>query len=152
MKLCRLLGRHAGKYIPSDYVRGEECFSPLVIYVYDIENLDPALICNIHESEIIIEVNGKWGIETLSSTNDDDYLLVSAYKCASYFRSHVYQVSLTDGLYTTTVFTQASWGFGFDVKENGKIYFCEDNRYREVFYVIEYVKGAERRGGKVVRY
>ena len=128
----------SGKFIPNDY-DGEECFDSLVIYVYDIASLDESATCNMHEpeNEIIIDRTGRWGVQALSIT-DDGFLFIAPYKCPYDTESFVYQTSLTDGLFTTINFTNENWGFGLDNMENGKIFYCEDNRNKEAFYVKQY--------------
>ena len=126
----------SGKYIPVSY-NGEECFNPLIIYVYDIDDLVEPPTCNVHENVIAVNQNGRWGVQAMSSSNDGS-LVVAPYKCPNDENSFVYKVSLTDGFFTTSIFANENWGYGFDIKENGGIYFCEDNRNEEVFYVREY--------------
>lgn len=128
----------SGKFIPNGYASADTCFNPLVIYVYDIDDLGDSseVGCNSHSDEILVEADGKWGTQALARLGND-YLLVAPYRCTTDAENRVYQVSLTDG-YPVSVYSHRNWGYGFTVTESGDVYVCEDNRYDDVFLVKKY--------------
>lgn len=130
----------AGKDIAPDWSKELGCHEVLLIYQYDLQTLqDSATVaCNMHSAAISMDGFGQDGIQVLSQRKED-HLLVAPYPCKKEDNiNRVYEIDLSDGLFTTSIFQNQNWAYGIAVDAQQRLFYALDNRYKSKLTILEF--------------
>lgn len=126
----------SGKNIDSNWSPKNTCHEKLVIYVYNINELEEGQ-CNTHSESIIINKKGKYGVQVLS-LYDSNTLLICPYRCYSNDSDYVYSYDLLTN--KVSLFQELNWGYGVAKDTEGRIHFARNNSNSSVIIIDEFIE------------